>query len=417
MNASDSKTTETLPAQTAGAGAERPAPRKNPKATVNINARTSALPAQPSLSPDEDDSAGKRGAASQHATDAPESCESSETAETGIASDKSVNRLSPISWPVLGVVFLTLLAVALIAPWLITQRSTQAIAGAQDAMQKQLQQIQTSLDALQAKIGEHEAQLTELKSQTINLERWYQESKTGGEEVVLLEVEHALTLAEQQLQLAASVPMALQALGDADARLSTLEHPRYIALRRVLGRTIKKLRDAPVADIAGMSLRLENALISVAHLPLQAYAREDNASPQHAQSDEKVPEDPGWLQTLWLEIRNLVQLRRVSSDAPPLLLPEQHFFLRANLKLRLLNARLALLSRDQWSFRSELDTAIDWLQQFFARDNPGVSDTIATLEQLSGVNIQANKLPDLNESFAALRLLQTPQATSGTPED
>ncbi|MFT3849367.1 MAG: uroporphyrinogen-III C-methyltransferase [Propionivibrio sp.] len=46
-------------------------------------------------------------------------------------------------------------------------------------------------------------------------------------------------------------------------------------------------------------------------------------------------------------MRSLVRIQRFDREEPALLSPGQAFFLRENLKLRLLNARLALLAHDQ----------------------------------------------------------------------
>jgi len=313
-----------------------------------------------------------------------------------------------LSWPVLGGLFLILLSVALAVPWLLAQHKTQAIEGAQNELQKQIQHLQDQLSKLQSKIGLQAGQLAELKSKSINIERLYQSSGNNREDLILIEIEHALTLGSQQLQLAANVPMALLALEDADVRLARLEHPRFIYLRRVLGRAIERLRAASAVDIPGMSLRLENVLISMEHLPLSSETL--SSAPENRETiASEEPSD--WQQKLWQETKSLLQLRKISKDAAPILLPEQNFFLRENMKMRLLSARLALLSRDQWTFRSELDIAVKWLQRFFDQDHRGVRDTVATLNQLAKVQIRGD-IPGLSEVFSALRRLQT----SGTRE-
>ncbi|WP_448900770.1 uroporphyrinogen-III C-methyltransferase, partial [Escherichia coli] len=79
-----------------------------------------------------------------------------------------------------------------------------------------------------------------------------------------------------------------------------------------------------------------------------------NASAQTASSAST--EDAGWRRTLldwtrgaaqsvWGETRSLVRVTRITQPEGMLIAPDQAFFLRENVKLRLLNARLALLSR------------------------------------------------------------------------
>ena len=85
-----------------------------------------------------------------------------------------------------------------------------------------------------------------------------------------------------------------------------------------------------------------------------------------------------------------------------LLAPQQVFFLRENLKLRLLNARLALLAHDQWVFRNELKQARLWVERYFDPRDKLVQTAQDTLKQLSATEINI-ALPSLNESLSAIQ--------------
>ena len=85
---------------------------------------------------------------------------------------------------------------------------------------------------------------------------------------------------------------------------------------------------------------------------------------------------------------------------------EQSRILRENIKLRLLNARLALLSRDQWTFRNELAAAQKWLEHYFNMDVGAVRAADSSLKQLAATEI-AVELPNLHASFTALQTLKT----------
>ncbi len=61
----------------------------------------------------------------------------------------------------------------------------------------------------------------------------------------------------------------------------------------------------------------------------------------------------------------LVRIENTEKQEMPLLSPTQTFFLRENLKLRLLSARMALLTRDEVSFRRDLKTAQEWIKRYF----------------------------------------------------
>ncbi len=108
---------------------------------------------------------------------------------------------------------------------------------------------------------------------------------------------------------------------------------------------------------------------------------------------------------IWSEARQLVRIERIDAPGhadPALLSPSQSFFLRENLKLRLINARLALLSRDGRGFRDDVRQSADWLERYFDGGAKPVQAAVATLKGLSGVDVSV-EAPGLNETLDALR--------------
>ncbi len=87
---------------------------------------------------------------------------------------------------------------------------------------------------------------------------------------------------------------------------------------------------------------------------------------------------------------------------PALLSPPQAFFLRENLKLRLLNARLALLARNETAYRSDVKVAASWLERYFDTRSRAAVAMAVTLKQL-GSGSMGVSLPTIGESLAAVR--------------
>lgn len=269
-------------------------------------------------------------------------------------------------------------------------------------------QSQDEVGKLQAKLGAVEAKLAESQGQQAALESIYQDLARNRDEWVLSEIEQNVTLAAQQLQLAGNVQGALLALQAADSRLAHNDRPQFVALRKTINRDLDKLRAAPFVDVSGMSLRLENVLGAVDTLALafDERPRPESGKAAVAAAEEKVP---GFWQRLgldlWGEVKGLVRIQRFDRPEPALLAPSQAFFLRENLKLRLLNARLALLSRDQWTFRSELRLSQAWLERYFNGNEKSVQTAIGAVKQLAGTDIVI-ELPTLNDSLTALKNLK-----------
>lgn len=267
--------------------------------------------------------------------------------------------------------------------------------------QKELRQ---QIEALQAKLGVAEARLSEFEGQNTALGNLYQEIAQSREEATLLEVEQAITLAGQQLQLAGNVPIAILALQTADARLARLDRPQYLPLRKALAKDLSRLSALPFADIPGISLRLEQLVGMVDKLPLRAYGRPLKTAENHPPAAVL----PWWQRgaaEVWQEIKGLVRIQRFDPTAPELLAPGQDFFLRENLKLRLLSARLALLARDQQTYRNEIKAAQAWLGRYFLPDDKALQAVLATLKPMLSAPLNLN-LPDLAESQSALRSLR-----------
>jgi uroporphyrin-3 C-methyltransferase len=267
-------------------------------------------------------------------------------------------------------------------------------------------QAQEQVAALQGKLGALEAKIAESQSQQATLENLYQDLARNRDEWALAEIEQSVTLAAQQLQLAGNVQGAMLALQTADARLAGSNRPQFISLRKVLNRDLDRLRALPQIDMPGMNLRLEHVIAAVDTLPLAIDARPRSEGKQKALAETSSAATLDFWQRLgvdfWDELRGLVRIQRFDRDEPALLAPGQAFFLRENVKLRLLNARLALLARDQWTFRSEIKHSQAWIDRYFDARDKSVQAAQGGLKQLSATEISI-ELPTLNESLSVIK--------------
>jgi uroporphyrin-3 C-methyltransferase len=268
-------------------------------------------------------------------------------------------------------------------------------------------QAATALREAEVKLGVLEAKLAESQSQQIALETLYQELSRNRDEWAFADIEQSVLLASQQLQVAANVRAALIGLENAEARLQRMDQPRYAGLRRALARDIERLKGLPLVDVYGASARLDDVIAAVDRLPLAMDAR--------ARTDKAAPMPPAavsaWEQVLreiWYELRQLVRIQRSGVQDAALLAPEQAFFLRENLKLRLVGARVALLSRDTKSYQVDLRAALGMLENHFEKGSPAVVAMTGTLSKLQAAQLQVD-IPDLAETLEALRKLRLPR--------
>ncbi len=289
--------------------------------------------------------------------------------------------------------------------------------------------VQENEKELRAKVSVLEGKQTEAQSQQLALEQLYQDLSKNRDDWTLAEIEQVLSTASQQLQLAGNVQGALIALQNADRNLSRSDKPQFITIRRAIAKDLEMLKALPSLDTTGIALRLDSAIGQIDTLPLLADEKPVLApSPpkRPLRSDRKKPETPAapavagndgvvndWLaladakwqsfsSEMWDELKQLIRIRDVTHPDALLLSPTQAYYARENLKLRLLNARLALLSRNESAFRSDMVAAQDTIAKYFDTRAKQTQTMQALLNQVQNSKLSI-QMPTLAESINAVR--------------
>ncbi|HLP97983.1 MAG TPA: uroporphyrinogen-III C-methyltransferase [Sideroxyarcus sp.] len=259
-------------------------------------------------------------------------------------------------------------------------------------------QNQELVRELGGKLSVLESRYAETQNQRAALEALYQEMSSSRDQTALAEVEQMLLIAGQQLQLSANVRAALIAMQQAESRL---QRPAFANLKKRIAQDIDRLRALPNIDVPAINLRLDALIGAVDALPLAQDAR---ILPQQA-AVAADPAESAWKRfwhEAWQELKQLVRIERTGQQEMPLLSPTQAFFLRENLKLRLLSARMALLTRDEVSFRRDLKTSHEWLKRYFDVKAGEGAQALAALQKLAASNIVID-MPDISGSLEAVR--------------
>jgi uroporphyrin-3 C-methyltransferase len=284
----------------------------------------------------------------------------------------------------------------------VGQRLAQAEAAAAEARTRNTDLANELREAL-AKVALLEARVAESQTQQASLEALYRELAPSRDEVEMNEIEQVLMLASQQLAIANNVQAALAALQLAEAKLGRVDRPQLVSLRRALARDIDKLKAVPFIDVAGMSVKLDQAIAAAATLPL---ARDERLPKVPA--DTPPADEAPWARALreaWSEVKSLVRIEVADRPAAPLVPPTQEYYLRENLKLRLLSARIELLSHDNAGFKSDVSAANAWIKQYFDTRSKSVQAVSATLTQLAGTPM-LSEMPDLSATLTAFRAVK-----------
>jgi uroporphyrin-3 C-methyltransferase len=283
-------------------------------------------------------------------------------------------------------------------------------------------EVQETAKDLQVKVGVLENRQAESQSQQAALQQMYQDISKNRDEWALTEIEQVLSTASQQLQLAGNVQGALIALANADRSLSRSDKPQFITIRRAIARDIDRLKALPQVDQAGIALRLDNVIGLIDTLPLLADEKPAEPLapgranlPPRARTAATAPAPEAmtlgqrvtstwrnWSHEMWDDIRQLIRVRTVQTPDALMLSPSEAYFVRENLKLRLLNARLALLSRNEGTFRDDLGSAQDMLVKYFDTKARSTAAAQGLLRQVQANNVTI-EVPDLSESLNAVR--------------
>ncbi|NMM05894.1 uroporphyrinogen-III C-methyltransferase [Polaromonas sp.] len=342
--------------------------------------------------------------------------------------------IPPYAWLVSrkwALLVLALAAVALLSSFLLWQklntiqeelarRSTDS--GAQAIEARTLaRQAENSTRELAARLTLQETRISEVSLQRSQLEELMQSLSRSRDENLVVDVESALQLAQQQAQLTGSAEPLLAALKSAEQRLARAAQPRLNPLQRAIARDMDRIKAASLTDVPVLMLKLDelarladelpvgNALSSAVTptLPAAVVVSRNGASAASGLS-------LGWFDKLSLsawsrgaldglreEARKLLRVSRIEQPEAALLAPEQAFFLRENLKLRLLNARLGLLSRQTDNTHADLASASAWLDKYFDPASRKTQTAVQLLAQVQS-QLKTSELPRLDDTMSAL---------------
>ena len=268
---------------------------------------------------------------------------------------------------------------------------------------KQAQELARDNAARQAVL---DTRLAEVALQRSQVEELIQSLSRSRDENALVDIESGLRLAQQQAQVTGSVEPMLAALRGADQRLERAG-PRLSRVRAAVLRDIDRIKGAPATDIPNLLARLDEIARQVDELPLMNAVAPAAVSSASASSRKKQPPPPRptWWEQAWADIsqeaRGLVRVSRVDEPEAVLLAPEQGFFVRENLKLKLLNARLEVLSRQMDPARNDVGAASSALRKYFDMNSRRTQAAFQQLQQVQS-QLRGAELPRIDETLAVL---------------
>ena len=345
------------------------------------------------------------------------------------AGARPVRRAPSWRWAVLaGVLILVLAGTSLMMVWNVSQRLAglerelvsrqQASSGQASEARMLAKQAQEGMLDGAAKLALLEAKLAEVAVQRGQLEELLQSLSRPRDENMIVDIEAAIRVAVQHNAITGSAEPLVSALKQSDERLVRHGQPKFEGVRRAIARDLDRVRAAGVADISTLTIRLDEAMRMVDELPLLSSVESRKTQPRPveparaasapASAAPGMPWPREWAQTwdaawqrIWHETRSLVRVTQIEHADAMLMAPEQAFFLKENLKLRLMNARLALLSRQFEIAQADLANARVVLERYFDRAS---KRTVLAIELVKQASVQARQVgvPRPDDTLAAL---------------
>jgi uroporphyrin-III C-methyltransferase len=254
-----------------------------------------------------------------------------------------------------------------------------------------------------AKLAVSDAKFSESALQRTQLEELMQSLSRSRDENLVVDIESAMRLAQQQAQLTGSLEPLLAALKTADQRVTRAAQPRLTPLQRAIGRDLGRIKATALTDTPSLLVKMDELVRLADDMPLaNAVATVSGMSAQKRQLNDVPPNLlQRVLQRMGEEAAGLLRVSRIEQPDAALLSPEQSFFVRENFKLKLLNARLGLLARQLESSRADLAAASLSLNKYFDATSRKTQNAATVLQQVQA-QMKTLELPRIDDTLAAL---------------
>lgn len=305
-------------------------------------------------------------------------------------------------------------------------------AGQTQELSERIRQQETRIESLQGQLGEAATVIQ-------NLDEALRSMTDRGSELVLLnDVDHLVTIAQQQLQLGGNVRNAIVALESAQAQLSRANRPALASLLQTLNGDIDRLRAASTIDIAAFSAQLEELAVLLTEAPLitpdgksasKQSNEQDIVREQPAPTVVPAPEaDPAasWWEQAWDTTRNwssdalgslredlgqFIEVRRVDDAHALLMSPDQATRFRDNLRTRVMTAQLALMMRQSEVWKTETEAVVKAIESRYDESSPLTRKALRLARGMADARIDA-RLPTVDNTLHVLAGLREEQSRS-----
>ena len=275
--------------------------------------------------------------------------------------------------------------------------------------------VVNALNEVKQQVNDAEAVVTETQKNAVNAEQNMQQSlkaqtqmiadiqknqQTNKDDFLQGEAYYLLNLAQDSLQYERNTVLAIKLLQSADKDIAKMSDSKAYPIRQAIAADIVALQSVPQVDITGIYVKLAALNEQIDKLPLIPQLNHAATKPS-----EVNPTLPWWrrgLDSLQQALQRIVIIRKISSNLPPFVAPDQQVFLYQNLHAEIEKAQWALLHHQPEIYRLSLTQTEQWIKQYADQDSAITKQLLQSLTELQQIDIYP-ATPDVNSSLQALQ--------------
>lgn len=279
-----------------------------------------------------------------------------------------------------------------------------------EAISLSTQEMSSQISTLQKNLQDAAGGMQEIRDKQLSWEQSLGTPSSAQRDILLADIEQSINLISQQLTLTGNIRSATAALHHVYSRVARLTEPRFTNVRRALEKDLAQLKPLASNDLTGAALKLDQVIAAIDSLPLLSSQHPTPPLLPSATPDKSekawLPHLLGWGKMIWENFREsgqrLLEIRRIDDPDALLITPEQTWLLREHIKLRLLNARMALLAGNQTTLRKDFTKVRLLLERYFDNQS-AATKAIQTLLNQAQQESTVLALPTLEASMTAIR--------------
>lgn len=277
-------------------------------------------------------------------------------------------------------------------------------------------QYNNQLNANSAVIQDLKLNMTTVQDSIIKLNVATNVNKS---KLIIYQLSELVNMANQALLVYNDIKSTIRLLEYAKEILNINNDAQLVDLKFAVAKNLEQLNQIEPVDTVTLVGRLDAIMNQAQNLPI--YNNDvDNISKinannvQNSQS-EVINNQESNLHRLWCKFWNnvktdialIIKITTPNSSGNNdnntqkiVVLPAEEIILRQNIQLYLLNARMALLQKNQESWRFNIENATNCFKVFFATSQSQI-EVVSSLKQMSNINIVNNSV-NLNDTLKAL---------------